>query len=84
LPTPGRGHTLTQGRAVAAGHTQVECSGDGVEGWQLQAVVKGAAPFQPGLVQACGHAGTFVKGTFGVDIDWCAEAGLQLISAIDD
>jgi len=67
---------ITQGDAVAKGHTQGFCSGN-VGTWKVLAVARGPQAFGSGPAEGCGklttHAGSEITDSF----EWCGEFVLE-------
>jgi hypothetical protein len=66
---------ITQGDATAEGRTQGHCSGR-IGHWEVQAVARGPASFEPGPAHGCA---TFVtrKGNAAESFDWCQDLVLE-------
>ena len=68
--------TVTQGDAVAQGHTQGLCSGN-VGTWKVRAPARGSESFTTGPAEGCGKLTTRVGGGITDSFEWCDQFVLE-------
>jgi hypothetical protein len=67
---------ISQGNAVADGHTQGFCSGD-LGMWHVLAVARGRDSFAAGPAEGCGRISTRAGGEITDSLEWCGEFLLE-------